>query len=178
MSSVSVVKNTIETNQSILVSNVRNNFSRTDKEQLLQTHNITDSILKKLKNYRANYKGFQNIDYHNLNQHYIGKINVKCQHYAAKHFRAEKVYSKDNSFNDCSLLKSLPPLPNELQQLFSGNHQNPKNFYKICEVTIGHFLLHLLMLTWLISRHKDEDLIVSKFRVKFIIKSTLYYILL
>ncbi|XP_011858756.1 PREDICTED: uncharacterized protein LOC105556283 [Vollenhovia emeryi] len=128
----SVVENTTKTSQSISV-NVNDNFSKADNEQLLPTHNIKDSIKRKVQNFRANYKGFQNIDYHNLNQHYIGKMDEECQHCRAKHFHAEKVHNKGNSFNDCCshgkvILEPLPSLPNELQQLFSGNHQKSKNF--------------------------------------------------
>lgn len=57
-----VVENTTETSQSISV-NVNDNISRTDNEQLLKTHNITDLNKRRVQNYRANYKGFQNIDY-------------------------------------------------------------------------------------------------------------------
>jgi len=109
------------------------NLCRNNDEQLLQTHNNTDLNKRSKKNYRAKYKGFQNIDCHNLNQHYIGKMNVECQYCKAKHFQAEKVHNKGNSFNDCCshgkvMLEPLPPLPDKLQQLFSGNHQKSKEF--------------------------------------------------
>lgn len=57
-----------------------------------------------------------------------------CIHCRAKHFKAEKVVRKGNSFNDyCNhgkvILKPLPDPPADLKQLFEGTHNLSNHFY-------------------------------------------------
>jgi len=61
-------------------------------------------------------------------------MNLRCEHYGARHFNSEKVTNKGNSFNDCCghgtvELNPLPQLPHELYELFTENHPKSKHFY-------------------------------------------------
>lgn len=61
-------------------------------------------------------------------------MEVECQYCRGKHFHAEKVHNKDNSFKDsCNhgkvILEPLPTFFNELQQLFLGNHKKSNEFF-------------------------------------------------
>ena len=60
-----------------------------------------------------------------ISEHYIGKMSLECDHCKAKHFVAEKLVNKGNSFNDCCnhgkvQLKSIP-MVNKLRLLFENN---------------------------------------------------------
>jgi len=54
---------------------------------------------------RALRKGYMNINtseiiqLRNVVEHYIGEMNIYCEHCGAKHFKSEKVANKENSFN-------------------------------------------------------------------------------
>ncbi|XP_043463102.1 uncharacterized protein LOC122501545 [Leptopilina heterotoma] len=70
----------------------------------------------------------------NISEHYLGAMNVLCIHCSAKHFKAEKVSNKGNSFNNCCshgkvVLDCLPEPPSILKQLFDGKHSLSKHFY-------------------------------------------------
>jgi len=69
----------------------------------------------------------------NVVEHYIGEMNVCCEHCGAKHFKSEKVANKGNSFNDCCShgsvqLNPLSQPPDELYKLFIGNHPKSNHF--------------------------------------------------
>jgi len=71
----------------------------------------------------------------NINEYYIGSMDVSCIHCNAKHFEAEKVSNKGNSFHDCCnhgavYLEILPQPPQFLQSLFDGSHEKSNNFFK------------------------------------------------
>jgi len=70
----------------------------------------------------------------NITEHYIGEMNIFCEHCSAKHFKSEKVANKGNSFNDCCnhgsvRLNSLPQPPDELYELFVGTHSKSDHFF-------------------------------------------------
>ncbi|XP_044597185.1 uncharacterized protein LOC123273776 [Cotesia glomerata] len=81
---------------------------------------------------QINVNNVANID--TSSEHYIGNMIVKCRHCTAKHFTAEKVANKYDSFNDCcrhgevnlGLQQDPPEL---LKTLFSGTHVKSKNFF-------------------------------------------------
>jgi len=73
-----------------------------------------------------------------INEYYIGSMDVSCTHCNAKHFAAEKISNKGNSFHDCCnhgaiYLEPLPQLPQFLRNLFDDSHIKSNNFFKhIC----------------------------------------------
>jgi len=108
-------------------------------------------------------------------------MNLYCEHCGAKHFNSEKVVNKGNSFNDCCShgtveLNSLPQPPHELYKLFTENHPKSNQFIIVFVVTIIHFHSRHLMQTYQTLVRKDVDLIVLKFKDKFIIKLILHCI--
>jgi len=118
----------------------------------------------------------------NVTEHYIGEMNVYCEHCGAKHFKSEKVANKGNLFNDCCnhgsvQLNPLPQPPYELYELFVGNHPKSNHFFnRILMLIIIHFHLRHLMQIYQILVHKGVDFTVLKFKDKFIIKLILHYI--
>ena len=71
----------------------------------------------------------------NINENYLGKIDVLCKHCHAKHFTAEKVLNKVNSFNDCCghgsiQLEPIPDFPQDLLSLLENNHLKSKPFFE------------------------------------------------
>ncbi|XP_058810469.1 uncharacterized protein LOC131675487 [Phymastichus coffea] len=67
-------------------------------------------------------------------KHYLGPMDVLCQHCKAKHFNDEKVSNKGLSFNDCCghgtiKLDPLPNFPPELKNLFDGEHNKSSRFF-------------------------------------------------
>ena len=71
----------------------------------------------------------------NINENYLGKIDVLCKHCNAKHFTAEKVLNKVNSFNDCCghgsiQLEPIPDFPHDLLSLLENNHLKSKPFFE------------------------------------------------
>ena len=70
-----------------------------------------------------------------IQEHYSGQMNILCQHCNAKHFKAEKVANKKNSFHDCCshgevILEPLPDPPPILKSLFDGTHEQSKHFHE------------------------------------------------
>jgi len=70
-----------------------------------------------------------------INEYYIGSMDVSCIHCNAKHFAAEKISNKGNSFHDCCnhgavYLELLPQLPQFLRNLFDDSHIKSNNFFK------------------------------------------------
>ncbi|KYM96549.1 ATP-dependent DNA helicase PIF1 [Cyphomyrmex costatus] len=70
-----------------------------------------------------------------LTEYYIGSMDVLCIHCNAKHFAAEKISNKGNSFHDCCnhgavYLESLPQSPQFLRCLFNNNHAKSNNFFQ------------------------------------------------
>ncbi|XP_051154931.1 uncharacterized protein LOC127277677 [Leptopilina boulardi] len=97
------------------ISNNNNNFNR------IHQQNDIDNLLE---NARLN----------KILEHYLGDMNVLCTHCKAKHFKAEKVGKKGNSFNDCCshgkvVLDPLPDPPEILKNLFEGTHPLSNHFY-------------------------------------------------
>ena len=71
----------------------------------------------------------------NIDEYYLGEMDVLCSHCNAKHFTAEKVFNKGNSFNDYSghgtvKLEAIPDFPDNLRSLFENNHQKSKVFFE------------------------------------------------
>lgn len=69
-----------------------------------------------------------------IEEHYIGRMNVLCTHCNAKHFDAERVSNKLNSFNDCCShgevsLERLPDPPSILKSLYDGSHKKSNHFF-------------------------------------------------
>lgn len=69
-----------------------------------------------------------------INENYIGKMDVMCSHCHAKHFKAEEVANKKNSFSTCCshgevALDSLPDPPILLKQLFDRSHELSSHFH-------------------------------------------------
>ena len=70
-----------------------------------------------------------------ISEHYIGEMDVECIHCSAKHFPAERVDRKGDSFNDCCNhgnieLNQIPNFPHELQLLFNSEHEKSNAFFK------------------------------------------------
>jgi len=62
-------------------------------------------------------------------------MDVFCIHCNVKHFAAEKIFNKGNSFHDhCNYgkiyLELLPQLPQFLRNLFDDSHAKFNNFFK------------------------------------------------
>ncbi|KYN14600.1 ATP-dependent DNA helicase PIF1 [Trachymyrmex cornetzi] len=70
-----------------------------------------------------------------INEYYIGSMDVSCIHCNAKHFAAEKISNKGNSFHDCCNhgavhLESLSQPPQFLRNLFDSSHAKCNNFFQ------------------------------------------------
>jgi len=75
-------------------------------------------------------------------------MNVSCVHCNVKHFAAEKISNKGNSFHDCCnhgkvYLQPLPEFPHFLKSLYEENHEKSNQFFNY----IRTYNLHHLMLT-------------------------------
>ena len=86
----------------------------------------------------------------NVDEYYLGEMDVLYSHCNAKYFTAEKVCNKGNSFNDCCghgtvKLEAIPDFPDNLRSLFENNHQKVMHVSNIFEIIIVHFRLHLVM---------------------------------
>ncbi|XP_043463725.1 eukaryotic translation initiation factor 5B-like [Leptopilina heterotoma] len=114
----------IDTSENINVSIVQNsesevlNISNSTYENQCTRNNINQCIN----------------DYVDVKEHYIGPLNILCQHCEAKHFPAEKVFNKKNSFSNCCshgevVLDPLPDPPTILKELFDGTHKESKHFH-------------------------------------------------
>ena len=120
----------VSQNLTTIVSNSNTN-NLNEPREILDSREINWS---KKQSRKARKKNFINVtDYEHLQENHIGEMDVICEHCGAKHFRAE-ITDKENSFNDCCAhgkvkLDNLPPLPNELNSLFSGNHQKSHEFF-------------------------------------------------
>jgi len=62
-----------------------------------------------------------------IDEYYIGSMDVSCVHCNAKHFAAEKISNKGNSFHDCCNhglvhLQPLPECPQFIRTLFNSTH--------------------------------------------------------
>ena len=71
----------------------------------------------------------------NVDEYYLGEMDVLCSHCNAKHFTAEKVFNKGNSFNDCYghgtvKLEAIPDFSDNLRSLFENIHQKSKVFFE------------------------------------------------
>ncbi|XP_057339407.1 uncharacterized protein LOC130676918 [Microplitis mediator] len=113
----------------------------------LQNHHSEHNYYKKTINQSSNNVNFTNehliqnesnvnniIGIDRIQQNYLGEMNVSCQHCNAKHFSAEKVSNKANSFNECCrhgevALESQPEFPILLKSLFEGTHEKSNNFF-------------------------------------------------
>ena len=67
-------------------------------------------------------------------EHYLGPMDVNCTHCNAKHFSAERVSNKGDSFNDCCShgavrLEKLPEYLEQLRSLIDGSHEKSKFFF-------------------------------------------------
>jgi len=81
---------------------------------------------------RLNINSMMSID--NVAEFYIGSMNVSCVHCNAKHFAAEKISNKGNSFHDCCnhgkvYLQPLPEFPHFLKSLYEENHEKSNQFF-------------------------------------------------
>jgi len=70
-----------------------------------------------------------------INEYYIGSMDVSCIHCNANHFAAEKISNKGNSFHDCCnhdavYLEPLPQIPPFLLSLFNCNHVKSNKFFQ------------------------------------------------
>jgi len=107
----------------------------------------------------------------NINEYYIGSMDVSCIHCNAKHFEAEKVSNKGNSFHDCCnhgavYLEILPQPPQFLQSLFDGSHEKSNNFFKYIRSYNSSFSFASFNANLL----NFQNRIVLKYKDKFIIK--------
>lgn len=109
----------------------------------------------------------------NVIEYYIGSMDVICIHCNAKHFAAEKIHNKGNSFHDCCnhgavYLEILPQFPQFLHSLFDGGHAKSNNFFQhIFLVIIVHFHSHHLTQ---ILKTEDQVHVASKYMGRFIIR--------
>jgi len=112
---VSCVNNTMHSSCKINLSNEING------ESSVNVTTICHQLVYQ-SNYRARKKGQPYLNINNslsINdtvEYYIGSMDVLCIHCNAKHFPAENVSNKRNSFHDCCnhgavYLKSLPQPP-------------------------------------------------------------------
>lgn len=88
--------------------------------------------LRKKNLHPVNYSSTMSVN--DVIEYYIGAMDVNCIHCNAKHFAAEKVSNRGNSFHDCCnhgavYLESLPELPQFLYDLFNENHVKSNNFF-------------------------------------------------
>jgi len=70
-----------------------------------------------------------------INEYYIGSMDVSCVHCNAKHFAGEKIFNKENSFHDCCNhglvhLQPLPECPQFIRTLFNSTHVKSNNFFQ------------------------------------------------
>ncbi|XP_034936337.1 uncharacterized protein [Chelonus insularis] len=126
-------------------SNINNNLNLTDETNQVINNNTNDNniITTQSVSTAANNNSLSNVydsSYfytiiRNIEENYIGKMDIICIHYNAKHFPDERVTNKKNSFNDCChhgkvKLEPLPTTPTLLQSLFEGNHPKSTNFFQ------------------------------------------------
>jgi len=86
-----------------------------------------------------------------INEYYIGSMDISCTHCNAKHFAAEKISNKGNSFHDCCnhgavYLQLLPQLPQFLRNLFDDSHIKSNNFFKHIRTYNSFHLRHLMLI--------------------------------
>ncbi|XP_044005604.1 uncharacterized protein LOC122850538 [Aphidius gifuensis] len=75
-----------------------------------------------------------NIQVEDIQENYIGKMDILCKNYSARHFQVEEVNNK-KTFNDCCShgevnLEPLPDSPDLIKNLFNGSHEFSKNFHE------------------------------------------------
>ena len=75
-----------------------------------------------------------NFESNNINEHYLGEMNVLCRHCNAKHFQSEKV-NRGDSFNDCCghesvELPNIPDFLDDLQSLLENTHVKSRIFFE------------------------------------------------
>ena len=121
----------------------RNRVNRTPEEQLAFTQQQRQRAVERQRQRRAEARQNNMQEVRNrrintntpiINRHYIGKMDVKCMHCNAKHFAAERVCNRGNSFSDCCShgsvkLERHPEFPTELKSLFQNTHSNSSNFF-------------------------------------------------
>ncbi|XP_044005514.1 uncharacterized protein LOC122850427 [Aphidius gifuensis] len=75
-----------------------------------------------------------NIQVEDIQENYIGKMDILCKNCSARHFQVEEVNNK-KTFNDCCShgevnLEPLPDSPDLIKNLFNGSHEFSKNFHE------------------------------------------------
>ncbi|XP_043468035.1 uncharacterized protein LOC122502175 [Leptopilina heterotoma] len=102
------------------------------------SQNHDRSATQFINNYHFNEHSYANLSLplltNEINEHYLGAMDILCIHCNAKHFVAEKVSNKGNSFNDCCShgnvkLDPLPDPPEMLKKLFDGTHVWSSHFF-------------------------------------------------
>lgn len=73
-------------------------------------------------------------DYSHIVEYYAGEMCAACKFCGAKHFDAERVRSKRDSFNDCCrhgevFMESLPEPPPLIKDLFRGVGRGGNHFF-------------------------------------------------
>jgi hypothetical protein len=114
--------------------------------EIEESHSIIKSTLRQSAEYQTRYRLQKKQLLLNINrtifkdvvEYYIGLMDAFCIHCNAKHFAAEKISNKGNSFHDCCnhgavFLQSLPEVPQFIRTLFDGSHVKSNNFFQhIC----------------------------------------------
>ncbi|XP_034934873.1 uncharacterized protein [Chelonus insularis] len=115
-------------NQSLSSNNA---VSARERQRLCQQRRNTISVI-------------QNQNVNDINEYFIGEMDVLCRHCNAKHFSQEKVFAKGNSFNDCCnhgkvSFQRPPSIPDKLRMLFDYTDPNSKNFHERIRVYNSSF---------------------------------------
>ena len=115
----------------------RSRLRETLEERLINAERRRIQATERVRRYRRSERNINNqrlleqnrniLQNENLNEHYLGEMNVLCKHC--------NVTNKDNSFSDCCglgsvELESIPEFPVELRLLFENHHVRSGAFFE------------------------------------------------
>ncbi|KAL7294873.1 hypothetical protein TKK_0011797 [Trichogramma kaykai] len=135
MINISNVITSININQTCntkLLQYVRHDHSYCRKIQIEPVHS-NEGILHSNSIIHQEDDCFSHIS--NIQENFLGDMIIECIHCKAKHFHGELVPDKGTSFNDCCShgkveLPINATFPNELEQLFNGDHELSQQFFQ------------------------------------------------
>jgi len=134
---VITVTGVIHDNREIKINNdIIENNSTISKQDSISTTVLRAEYQSRYRSRKKNqtHLNINSMSIDNVAEFYIGSMNVSCVHCNAKHFAAEKISNKGNSFHDCCnhgkvYLQPLPEFPHFLKYLYEGNHEKSNQFF-------------------------------------------------